>query len=91
MTTSKIIRSITIAAAAPVLYSVIGLSVVIGGAAPAQSEPTTECSAMAHPPAVQADPGLTNPLTRPGQLGELTQVPAPNSEMPMDCPPIGHG
>ena len=85
----KRIHRITVFGVTPVLSAAIGVSVLIGGAAPAQSEPTTDCSAMAHPPAVQADP--TNPLTRPGQLGELTQAPAPNSDMPMDCPPIGHG
>lgn len=85
----KRIHLITVAAATPALSAVIGLSVLIGSAAPAQSEPTTNCSPMAHPPAVQADP--ENPLTRPGQLGELTQIPAPNGDMPMDCPPIGHG
>lgn len=90
MTTYKKIHSIAMVAAAPALAGVFGLSVLIGGTAPARSEPTTDCSAMAHP-SVQADPGSGNPLTRPGQLGELTQVPAPNADMPMDCPPIGHG
>lgn len=90
MTTCKRIRSIAGVLAAPALSGVIGLSVVIGGGAPARSEPTTDCSVMAHP-TVSADPGSNNPLTRPGQLGQLTQVPAPNADMPMDCPPIGHG
>lgn len=79
----------TAVAIASALSLALGLSISLGGAAPAQSEPTTDCGPMAHPPAVQADP--ENPLTRPGQLGELTQLPAPNADMPMDCPPIGHG
>lgn len=90
MTTCRRIQSITAAVAVAALAGVIGLSVVIGGGAPARSEPITDCSAMAHP-TVQADPGSGNPLTRPGQLGQLTQVPVPNADMPMDCPPIGHG
>lgn len=81
----------TAVAIASALSVALGLSVLIGGAAPAQSEPTTDCSPMAHPPAVQAVPGSDNPLTRSGQLGELTQLPAPNADMPMDCPPIGQG
>lgn len=60
-------------------------------AAPVPSEPTTDCSAMAHPPIGQPDSGSDNPLTRSGQLGELTQPPGPTTPMPMDCPPIGHG
>ena len=79
----------TAVAIASALSVALGLSVPIGGAAPAQSDPTTDCSPMAHPPAMQTEP--TNPLTRSGQLGELTQLPAPNADMPMDCPPIGHG
>ena len=85
----KGIHRTAVAAAVPALSVAIGLSLLIGGATPAQSEPTTDCSEMAHPPAMQAEP--TNPLTRPGQLSELTQLPAPNSDMPMDCPPISHG
>lgn len=61
----------------------------IGSAVPAVSEPTTNCSAMVHPP--QTDDGSGNPLTRPGQLGELNQQPGPDGQMQMDCPPIGHG
>lgn len=61
----------------------------IGTAGPALSEPTTDCSAMAHPP--QTDVGSGNPLTRPGQLGGVNQQPGPDGPMQMDCPPIGHG
>lgn len=91
MFTRQIIRELTAAAAAPALFAALGLSVLIGGAAPAQSDPTTDCSAMAHPPPAEAHPASTNPLTRPGQLSEVTQVPAPNFEVPIDCPPIGQG
>ena len=79
-----------------------GLSLLIGSAFSAvplavplvplaMAEPTTECSVMAHPPAGQTDPASGNPLTRPGQLGDINQPPPPNSDMPMDCIPIGHG
>lgn len=88
-------RLITLAAAASDLVAALGLSLLIACAAPlvslAAAEPTTECSVMAHPPAGRTDPASDNPLTRPGQLGDINQPPPPNSDMPMDCIPIGHG
>lgn len=69
----------------------VGLAAPLALAAPAPLEPTTDCSEMAHPPIGQPDSGSDNPLTRAGQLGELTQPPGPTTPMPMDCPPIGHG
>lgn len=91
-------RPTALAAAASDLIAAFGLSLVIGSAslaAPlvplAEAEPTTECSLMAHPPVGQTDPASGNPLTRPGQLGDINQPPPANSDMPMDCIPIGHG
>ena len=86
-TVRKGTRRLTVIAAAPAF----GLSLLLGSAPVAAAEPTTECSQMAHPPAGQTDPGSGNPLTRPGQLGGVNQQPAPNGDMPMDCPSIGHG
>lgn len=77
---------IAVIAAAPV----VALS-LLGSGPFSQDDSTTRCSVMAHPPAVQTDPGSGNPLTRPGQVGRLNQLPPPNSDMPMDCPSIGHG
>lgn len=79
-------KTMTLAAGVAALATVVA----IGSAVPALSEPTTDCSAMAHPPD-QTDVGSGNPLTRPGQLGDLNQPPGPDGQMPMDCPPIGHG
>jgi hypothetical protein len=88
-------HSTTLAAAAAAFVAAFGLPLLIGSASLAVplvvAGPTTECSVMAHPPAGQTDPGSGNPLTRPGQLADLNQPPAPNSDMPMDCIPIGHG
>ena len=84
------IHHVAVTVAIGALPATLGLAVLAGGAASAQFEPTTECSTMAHPPGIEVNPGSDNPLTRPGQLGGLTQPPAPG-DMPMDCPPIGHG
>lgn len=82
-------HSPTLAAAAAAFVAAFGLPLLIGSASLAVPRccgwAHTECSGMAHPPAAQ------NPLTRPGQLDDLNQPPAPNSDMPMDCIPIGHG
>ena len=83
----SIIVSVTVAA----WSAGVGLSASPALAAPVPLEPTTECSEMAHPPAVQPGPDSSNPLPRPGQLGELTQQPGPETQMPMECLPIGHG
>ena len=69
----------------------VGLAAPPALTAPVPLEPTTDCSEMAHPPIGQPDSGSDNPLTRAGQLGELTQQPGPTTPMPMDCIPIGHG
>lgn len=69
----------------------VGLAAPHARAAPVPLEPTTQCSDMAHPPIWPPDVGSENPLTRPGQLGGLTQAPGPTTPMPMDCLPIGHG
>lgn len=85
-------KSLIRAIVAPIVVVGVGLAALgLGSAVPALSEPTTDCSAMARPPAGQADVGSANPLTRPGQLGEITQPPGPEGQMPMDCTPIGHG
>lgn len=87
MTRNTPMRAIaTLTAAAGVGVSAL----MLGTAAPALAEPTTDCSDMAMPPA-EPDPGAGNPLTRPGQLGGLNQAPQNNGDMPMNCPPIGHG
>ena len=79
-------RAVAVIAAAPA----VALS-LLGSAPFIEDDSITRCSVMAHPPAVQTDPGADNPLTRPGQVGGLNQLPPPNSDMPMDCPSIGHG
>lgn len=88
----RTLQRITTAVVAPAVA--LGLSfaaLALSSAPPALSEPTTECSPMAHPPADLPDAGTGNPLTRPGQLGGLNQAPQSDGPMQMGCPDIGHG
>lgn len=89
---SKRTHRTTAAVATTALATAVGLfpALMIGSAPAVLADPDTTCSDMAHPPDV-TDSGSGNPLTRPGQLGGVNQPPPPNSDMPMNCEPIGHG
>ncbi len=88
----RTLQRITTAVVAPALAVGLGFAAfALSSAAPALSEPTTECSPMAHPPADLPDAGAGNPLTRPGQLGGLNQAPQSDGPMQMECPDVGHG
>lgn len=88
----RTLQRITTAVVAPALAVGLGFAALaLSSAPPALSEPTTECSPMAHPPADLPDAGTGNPLTRPGQLGGLNQGPQSDGPMQMECPDIGHG